>query len=123
MDASVHFTAIPCLQMFVDIAHNHVCRERRNDGFRNQEHRKYSPVTVMNEGIGRHKKQAQDYYECDHPNKTFDYFLQCREHTKNVGSVIIATYTRAGEVRTGSFALEIPTKAELARRRRLSEGK
>jgi dihydrofolate reductase len=35
--------------------------------------------------------------------------------------VIIASYARAGEVRTGSFALEVPTEAELARRRRLKE--
>jgi dihydrofolate reductase len=37
--------------------------------------------------------------------------------------VIVATYMRAGEVRTGSFALEVPTEAELARRKRLKEGK
>ncbi len=35
--------------------------------------------------------------------------------------VIVATYMRAGEVRTGSFALEAPTEAELARRKRLKE--
>jgi dihydrofolate reductase len=35
--------------------------------------------------------------------------------------VIVAMYGRAGEVRTGSFALEIPTEAELARRKRLQE--
>ncbi len=35
--------------------------------------------------------------------------------------VIVASYARAGEVRTGSFALEVPTEAELARRRRLKE--
>jgi len=34
--------------------------------------------------------------------------------------VIVATYKRAGEVRTGSFALEVPTEAELARRKRLA---
>ena len=34
--------------------------------------------------------------------------------------VIVANYARAGEVRTGSFALEIPTEAELARRSRLA---
>jgi len=33
--------------------------------------------------------------------------------------IIIASYVRAGEVRTGSFALEVPTEAELARRKRL----
>jgi dihydrofolate reductase len=37
--------------------------------------------------------------------------------------VIIASYARAGEVKTGSFALEVPTEAELARRKRLKEGK
>jgi dihydrofolate reductase len=35
--------------------------------------------------------------------------------------VIVATYARAGEVRTGSFALEHPTEAELARRKRLKD--
>ena len=34
--------------------------------------------------------------------------------------VIIASYVRAGEVRTGSFAIEPPTEAELSRRRRLA---
>lgn len=33
--------------------------------------------------------------------------------------VIVASYARSGDVRTGSFALEVPTKAELARRKRL----
>jgi len=37
--------------------------------------------------------------------------------------VIVAMYVRAGEVKTGSFALEVPTEAELARRQRLKEGK
>jgi dihydrofolate reductase len=37
--------------------------------------------------------------------------------------VIVATYERAGKVKTGSFALETPAKAELARRKRLKEGK
>jgi dihydrofolate reductase len=37
--------------------------------------------------------------------------------------VIVATYVRAGEVRTGSFALGVPTEAELARRKRLKEEK
>jgi dihydrofolate reductase len=36
--------------------------------------------------------------------------------------VIVATYVRAGDVKTGSFALEVPTEAELARRKRLKEG-
>ncbi len=33
--------------------------------------------------------------------------------------VIVASYQRTGEVKTGSFALEVPTEAELARRKRL----
>lgn len=37
--------------------------------------------------------------------------------------VIVATYERAGKVKTGSFALETPTEAELARRKRLKVGK
>jgi dihydrofolate reductase len=37
--------------------------------------------------------------------------------------VIVASYARAGEVKTGSFALETPTEAELARRKRLKEEK
>jgi dihydrofolate reductase len=36
--------------------------------------------------------------------------------------VIVATYLRAGEVKTGSFALEVPTEAEFLRRKRLKEG-
>lgn len=32
---------------------------------------------------------------------------------------VIATYTRAGEVKTGSFAMEQPTAAEIERRRRM----
>jgi hypothetical protein len=37
--------------------------------------------------------------------------------------VVITTYERAGEVKTGSFALDKPTEAELARRKQLaSEG-
>jgi dihydrofolate reductase len=35
--------------------------------------------------------------------------------------VIVATYVRSGEVKIGSFALEVPTEAELARRKRLKE--
>ena len=34
--------------------------------------------------------------------------------------IIVASYARAGEVKTGSFALEAPTEAELARRKRLA---
>ena len=36
---------------------------------------------------------------------------------------IVATFVRAGEVRTGSVALKVPTEAELARRKRLKEEK
>jgi dihydrofolate reductase len=36
--------------------------------------------------------------------------------------VIVAKYLRSGEVKTGSFALEPPTEAELARRKKLKEG-
>ena len=36
--------------------------------------------------------------------------------------VIVASYVRAGEIRTASFALEPPTEAELARRKRLKKG-
>jgi hypothetical protein len=35
--------------------------------------------------------------------------------------VIIASYERAGEVKTGSLGLETPSRAELARRKRLKE--
>ncbi len=35
--------------------------------------------------------------------------------------VIIASYERAGEVKTGSFGLETPSEAELARRKQLTE--
>lgn len=34
--------------------------------------------------------------------------------------VIVASFERAGAIRTGSFALEAPTEAELARRKRLA---
>jgi dihydrofolate reductase len=40
--------------------------------------------------------------------------------TTSPGGVLIATYARAGEVRTGSFALEAPTEAELERRKTLT---
>jgi dihydrofolate reductase len=45
------------------------------------------------------------------------------ESASSPGGVIIASYVRSGEVKTGSFALEVPTEAELARRKRLTEGK
>lgn len=37
--------------------------------------------------------------------------------------VFVAGYTRAGEVKKGSFALQPPTEAELARRQQIKEGK
>jgi hypothetical protein len=37
--------------------------------------------------------------------------------------VIVASYIRSGDVKTGSFALEAPSEAELARRKRLKEEK
>ena len=43
------------------------------------------------------------------------------ESETSPAGVIIATYMRAGEVKTGSFEFEVPTEAELARRKRLKE--
>lgn len=43
------------------------------------------------------------------------------ESGSSPGGVIIASYVRAGEIKTGSFALESPTEAEFARRKRLKE--
>ncbi len=39
----------------------------------------------------------------------------------STNGVIVATYERAGEVKTGSFGLENPTEAELARRKKLAK--
>jgi dihydrofolate reductase len=47
--------------------------------------------------------------------------LKLLESETSPTGVIIASYARAGEVKTGSFALAPPTKAELARRKRLKE--
>ncbi|MBI5057787.1 MAG: dihydrofolate reductase family protein [Nitrospirae bacterium] len=44
------------------------------------------------------------------------------ESKTSTTGVIIATYKRAGEIKTGSFALDNPTEAELARRKRLKKG-
>jgi len=41
------------------------------------------------------------------------------ESQTSPSGVIVARYTRAGEVKTGSFALDAPTEPELARRRGL----
>jgi dihydrofolate reductase len=43
------------------------------------------------------------------------------ENEISPSGVIIASYERAGEVKTGSFGLETPSEAELARRKRLKE--
>ncbi len=43
------------------------------------------------------------------------------ESESSPGGVIIASYVRVGEVKTGSFAFEPPTEAELARRKRFKE--
>jgi dihydrofolate reductase len=45
------------------------------------------------------------------------------ESKSSPSGVIVATYMRAGEVKTGSFALGPSTEAELARRKRLKERK
>ncbi len=45
------------------------------------------------------------------------------ENKTSTTGVIIATYERAGEIKTGSFALDNPTETELARRKRLKEEK
>ena len=39
--------------------------------------------------------------------------------TTSPNGVLIARYERAGEVRTGSFGMEVPTAAELERRKGL----
>lgn len=43
------------------------------------------------------------------------------ENEISPSGVIIASYERAGEVKTGSFGLETPSEAELARRKRLKD--
>ena len=43
------------------------------------------------------------------------------ENEISPSGVIIASYERAGEVKTGSLGLETPSEAELARRKRLKE--
>ena len=50
-------------------------------------------------------------------------FSSCKilESEISPSGVVIATYGRAGEVKTGSFRLETPSVAELARRKRLKE--
>jgi len=45
------------------------------------------------------------------------------ESKASTTGVIIATYERDGDVKTGSFALDNPSEAEISRRKRLEEGK
>jgi dihydrofolate reductase len=44
-----------------------------------------------------------------------------RESRTSPNGVIVASYARSGAVKTGSFAMENPTEAELARRKRMRE--
>ena len=46
--------------------------------------------------------------------------FKLRKATVSPNGVLIATYERAGDVRTGSFAMPEPTKAELERRKSLT---
>jgi dihydrofolate reductase len=45
------------------------------------------------------------------------------ESAASPSGILVANFMRSGEVKTGSFALEDPTEAELARRRRLEAEK
>jgi dihydrofolate reductase len=56
-------------------------------------------------------------------NGTIPAGLKLVDGRTSTTGVIIATYERAGVVRTGSFALETPTEAELARRKKLTGGR
>lgn len=47
--------------------------------------------------------------------------FKCVESASSSSGIIIATYERAGEIKTGSFAMDPPSEAELARRRRLMD--
>ncbi len=55
-------------------------------------------------------------------NGTIPASFKLVESKISTTGVIVATYERAGKVKTGSFASETPTEAELARRKRLKEG-
>ena len=55
-------------------------------------------------------------------NGTMPVAFKLLESQISTSGVIAAWYIRAGEVKTGSFALEVPTEPELARRRRLKRG-
>ena len=46
--------------------------------------------------------------------------FQVTKSTVSPGGVVIATYQRSGDVRTGSFALDNPTEAEIERRKNLT---
>ena len=52
---------------------------------------------------------------------TFPAGFKLLESGISPSGVIIANYERAGEVKIGSFGLETPSEAELARRKRLKE--
>jgi len=47
--------------------------------------------------------------------------FRCTGCETSTTGVIIADYERAGQIKTGSFALDTPTEAELSRRKRLQE--
>lgn len=47
--------------------------------------------------------------------------LRLLDNKVSPSGVVVATYARAGKVKTGSFALEPPTEAELARRQQLKK--
>ncbi len=48
--------------------------------------------------------------------------LRLVDYKVSTTGVIMATYAASGEIKTGSFQLQNPTEAELARRKRLKEG-
>jgi dihydrofolate reductase len=45
------------------------------------------------------------------------------EHRLSAGGIAMATYEPAGDVRTGSFAMDSPSEQELARREKMKEGR
>jgi hypothetical protein len=49
--------------------------------------------------------------------------LKLVESKASTTGVIVATYERAGKVKFGSFEMQTPSEAELARRKRLREEK
>jgi dihydrofolate reductase len=55
-------------------------------------------------------------------NGTIPAGLKLIDSRTSTTGVIVATYERAGKVKTGSVAQEMPSEAELARRKRLKEG-